>query len=183
MAHEREPARPPPPAGGASPRAEGHDDSTERTTDKKRRPRGERERSAHHSEYAGSGEGYRHGAPEAGSVWERLCAVSRMAPVHGDPTLDPAGDAVAVSEMCGYNAGAAGFSVLDGPDRLATGEADAGRFLRVEGSTPGPPLRLGPRELAGYLDVDGRGTHDTGLGARRADWTRELGLDNEEGVL
>jgi hypothetical protein len=87
------------------------------------------------------------GGPEYGrrDDEDELGAAGRqatMAPVHGDPSLDPVTTIWDIANMAGYGDGP-GYDALDGVDRMVTGEADASRELRVESNTEGSPLDVG----------------------------------------
>lgn len=96
------------------------------------------------------------------SIWERVATVSTIAPVQGDPSLEPADNPWELAMMAGWgdpNEDGRGHDALQGVDALVLGEVDANDEIRVEG--PGLSLedeitldeRVG-RELAEHETHD-----------------------------
>jgi hypothetical protein len=119
---------------------------------------------------------YEHGAAPG--------TLGSIAPVQGNPSLDPAGSMLGPARMAGWSPAAADYDALQGVGELATpGGPDATRELLVSSSTEGGPLDLAPDESA-FDDTLGRGTHSLSLDeGERGDWTVGLRLAPDEGCL
>jgi hypothetical protein len=131
--------------------------------DAARRPR--REQSGGRREGPGDG-------PDGDTMWDRVSEASTVAPVHGDPTLEPADQPWEVAMLAGWGdpeGEGRGADALNGPGRMVTGELDA----REE-------MGLGYDGEPGPLEVDPRATLDARIDAReqlgyeRRDWTTHL---------
>lgn len=137
--------------------------------------------------YQGDDPSYHHGIKGARDAWDAAERLGTIAPVLGNPSLDPAsGDLVAVSYMCGYGGEAmVGHDACDGVDRYVTGEADANENLRVEGHHGGPPLAMSPDESVMRDDL---GFGDMGATvpdgpAGDMDWDLGLRVGSGEGPM
>lgn len=108
----------------------------------------ERVRSVDHPDYAGDDPGYHHDPSPSEGAAATANRLGTIAPVMGNPSLDPAGGSmVAVSYMAGYGGDAdVGHDAMDGVHLLVTGEADANRELEVESATEGGPLDVADDE-------------------------------------
>jgi hypothetical protein len=70
-----------------------------------------------------------------GSVWDRVGRVSTIAPVMGDPGVEPADNPWEVAMMAGWgdvNDDGRGHDALQGAEELLLGEADATAFMTVD---------------------------------------------------
>ncbi len=156
-------------------------------------PRAQREdarrkmRSVRSPRYPGDDPENHHAVPDARNVWEASERMGSIAPVMGNPSIDPAtGDLVAVSYMCGYGGEAMiGHDACDGVDRYVTGEADANENLRTQGWHGGTPLAMHPDES---IMRDDRGSEDREAskpteptGGRN--WGRGLQVAPDEGPM
>jgi hypothetical protein len=118
------------------------------------------------------------------SVWERIGRAATIAPVLGDPSLDPADDPWDVATMAGWGdvrEDGSGHDAMMGVGQMATGEADAMAELDVDSATDGGPMELADDEsIIGYsgYEPDDNEPSDTGwlsLGSsERMDWTTHL---------
>lgn len=122
-----------------------------------------------------TGPDYEHGGRPGEGPLRTLDRLGTVAPVEGNPSLDPANGLWEVAYMAGYSdrEHTPGHGALQGVDRLVTGEADANRELRVESATEGGPMQLGPDESI-FADDRGAGTHGAGGGEPPRDWTAFL---------
>lgn len=80
------------------------------------------------------------------SIWDRVSNVSTIAPIHGDPTLEPADNPWELAMMAGWGdpeENGRGHDALQGVDALLLGEVDAREEIRIEG--PGLDLEHGER--------------------------------------
>lgn len=98
-----------------------------------------------------------------------------IAPVHGDPSLDPVTTPFDVARMAGYGSGS--FDALEGVDKMVMGEVDATREMHVDSETDGGPMQMGPLETI-FSDDAGFGDMNLGLTAEEdpsnRDWCKEL---------
>jgi len=104
------------------------------------------EKSIRSARYPGDDPGYHHSP--SGGIWKSAEALGTIAPVMGNPSMDPAaGDLIAVSYMAGFGGEAAvGHDAMGGVDAMVLGDVDATQELKVESSTEGGPLELAPNE-------------------------------------
>lgn len=138
--------------------------------------RTERVASVNHPDYPGDDPCYHHDPSPGKGTFGTAERLSTLAPVMGNPSLDPAaGSLVQVSYMCGYGGEAAvGHDAIDGVDRLVTGEADANGELEIGSATEGGPLELAPDESV----YEGRG-HNTYIEDGEVDYCAELRCGGE----
>lgn len=107
------------------------------------------------------------------SIWDRVAEVADIAPVHGDPSMEPADSPWEVAMMAGWgdvDDRGRGHDAMMGVDRMVTGDVDAMRELHVDSATRGGPLTLERSE-----DMDTRIDPGEELGyADQGDWTTHL---------
>lgn len=133
--------------------------------------------------YPGDDPEYHHGV--RGGLWERIGRLGSIAPVMGNPSLDPAaGDMIAVSYMAGYGSDAEiGHDSIGGIDDMVLGNVDATRELDAPSATEGSPLQIAPHESV-YSDEHGLGTHNLRIGPAESgeamSWTSEFKLYEHE---
>lgn len=80
-----------------------------------------------------------------------------IAPVHGNPSLDPVTTPFDVARMAGY--GNNSHDALQGVDKLVMGKVDARKEMHVDSETDGGPMAMGAKESifsddAGFGDMD-----------------------------
>ena len=105
------------------------------------------------------------------SVWDRVTEVSSIAPVHGDPSLEPADNPWELAMMAGWGDPEGldrGHDAMMDVDLLVTGEVDAMEELRIDSATPGGVLSLGPNEQLSFRQTDNSNS------ANLFDWTTHL---------
>lgn len=135
--------------------------------------------------YPGDDPEHHHSVPGARDAWDAAERLGTIAPVMGNPSIDPAaGDLVAVSYMAGYGGEAmVGYDAMDGVDQLVLGNVDATRELEVESATEGGPLRLAAHESV-FSDSHGLGTHGLRIGpvesGEAVSWDSEYRLYGHE---
>lgn len=140
---------------------------------------GRRVASVDQPDYPGQDPGYHH-AGEGDNLGERVESIGAIAPVMGNPSLDPAGGSmVAVSYMAGYGRETeVGYDAMDGISGIALSHRDATAELAVEDPTPGDPLEIAPGESV-YGDTTRLETRNT----RGRDWCADLRLADNEGWM
>lgn len=82
---------------------------------------------------------------DGASMWERIEGQAAIAPVMGNPSLEPAHRPYEVAMMAGWGAGD-GYDAMMDVDKMVLGEVDATRELEANSATEGRPLQLGRSE-------------------------------------
>lgn len=104
-----------------------------------RRPYTEREMARMDSirspRYRGDDPEHHHSVPEARDMWDAVERIGTIAPVMGNPSIDPAnGDLIAVSYMCGYGRDTPiGHDAMEGVDRLVCESNEFGPAKAIYG--------------------------------------------------
>lgn len=114
------------------------------------------------------------------SIWSRAERHAYIAPVQGEPSLEPADAPWEVAMMAGWagDEEGRGHDAMQGVEAMALGDVDACAELDVESATPGTPLELGPSESI-YSDNTGRGNMTLEV-ATDGGWMREFMLAWDE---
>jgi len=156
-----------------------------------RRPYSEQEmaemRSVRSARYPGDDPEYHH-AGSGRTMWERAEHLGSIAPVMGNPSIDPAnGDLITVSYMAGYGGEAeVGHDAMQGVDRMVTDpRVDATSELRFESHHGGPHLSMTRDEsiFSGDAGWGEKGlTYDEGP-AQGQDWCLGMTVQDDERPL
>jgi hypothetical protein len=112
------------------------------------------------------------------NAWARAERRATIAPVMGDPSVDPAHEPWEVTYMAGWGGPGGGeYGTLQGVDDYVVGDADATRELRAPSATAGGPLRIADGETI-YEDRANTGIMSTRLRPEedpsRTDWCSHL---------
>lgn len=99
--------------------------------------------------------------PDKESIWDRVGAVSTIAPVQGDPSIEPANEPWELAMMAGWGdpeERGRGHDALGGVEDLLLGKVDAMEELGADLEDGGSPLSLRDDER-----MDARVEADSGL--------------------
>ena len=113
----------------------------------------------------------------------RLQDQARIAPIQGNPSLDPVTSPWDVARMAGYDGDA--YDAMAGVDKMVTGEADAMEEMELETATEGTPLELAADESL-LSDDTGEGDLtldiDPAADPENIDWAAEMRIGSGQGL-
>lgn len=111
--------------------------------------------------------------PDKESIWDRVGAVSTIAPVQGDPSIEPANEPWELAMMAGWGdpeERGRGHDALGGVEDLLLGKVDAMKEMDADLEDGGSPLQLREEER-----MDRRVEADHGLGVEEeGDWCSHI---------